>query len=220
MNCGKYKSQITDAVDGEFPGNELQTHLMECSSCRRDFEELKQVRQWMRAMPRHSLPHEVGTAVRVEYPRRSSFTRSDRFWMLVENSLKPLAIPAAAGIVVAVLFFAVMLNALWMTPTLANPADDVQLLLRTAPRSRSYNYLPIATDGSSNLPDEPILVETHIDPQGRVYDFKVLSGPGTPQVIQSLEKVLYFTVFDPATSFGRPAPGTAILSFRTVKVLG
>lgn len=221
MNCEEYKNLMEEAVgEGRVPAGTLQKHMETCSACRRDFKELSEVRHLMRRLPRYSVPREVATTIRVEGSRRSSFTFSDRFWMVVENSLKPIAIPAAAGLILAILFFAVMLNTLWMTPALANPGDDVQLSVRTAPRTRSYNYLPIATDGSSTLPDEPILVETRIDPQGRVYDFKVLSGPDTPPVIQSLEKVLYFTVFDPATSFGRPTDGKAILSFSKVKVLG
>jgi hypothetical protein len=113
-----------------------------------------------------------------------------------------------------------MLNTLWMSPTLANTSSDIQLSVRTAPRTRLNNYLVVATEGNNNLPDDPLLVETRIDPSGRVYDFRVLSGPNTPNVIHSLEQVLYFTVFDPATSFGRPTGGKAILSFRKVNVMG
>ena len=221
MNCQEYKDLMVEAVEeGQRAPATLQQHLDTCSSCRRDFKEISEVRRLMRRLPQYAVPRDVGTSIRSEYSRRSSFTFSDRFWMVVENSLKPIAIPAAAGLGLAILFFAVMLNTLWMTPALANAGDDVQLSLRTSPRTRSYNYPPIAAEGSNTLPDEPILVETRIDPQGRVYDFKVLSGPDTPPVIRSLEKVLYFTVFDPATSFGRPTDGKAILSFRKVKVLG
>ncbi len=221
MNCHEFRELIGDAVEAGEPQSEaLRGHLQICNACQQEFKELSQVKQWMRALPRHTAPREVEMGIRIEYSRHSSFSFGDRFWMMVEESLKPLAIPAAAGITLAVLFFAVMLNTLWMTPALANAADDVQLSVRTAPRTRSNNYLPIIYEGGSNLPDEPILVETRVDQQGRVYDFKVLSGPVTPPVIQSLEKMLYFTVFDPATSFGRPTPGKAILSFRTVKVLG
>jgi hypothetical protein len=221
MKCDKYKEMIFDSVEGDQRRHEeLIAHCATCASCRRQVEDLSQVKHLVRAMPRHSAPREVGLAVRVEYSRQASFTYGDRFWMGVENFLRPLALPAAAGVLLAILFFSVMLDTLWMSPALANASDDVQLSVRTAPRSRPNNYLPIAMEGSYNLPDEPILVETRVDPHGRVVDFKVLSGPSGPLVIQRLEQVLYFTVFDPATSFGRPTDGKAILSFRTVRVLG
>lgn len=221
MNCKEIKALMVEAVDGELQSHAaLQSHCESCGPCRRDYQELLQVKQWLHAMPRHPAPREVGMAIRVEYSRQSSFSFSDRFWVRMENALRPLAIPAAAGLILAVLCFSVLFNTLWMNPALANSSDDVQLSVRTAPRTRPNNYFPIVADSNSNLPDEPILVETHIDPHGRVYDFKVLSGPDSPYVIQSLEQVLYFTVFDPATSFGRPTGGKAILSFRKVKVLG
>jgi hypothetical protein len=221
MNCQEYKERIMDVVEGESEKRQaLETHLATCPSCQRDVEDLSRVKYWLHSMPHHSAPRELGLAIRAEYTRRASFTFSDRFWMRVENLLRPMAIPAVAGILLAVLCFSVTLSTLWVSPALANASDDVQLSVRTAPRSRPNNFLPITADGSYALPDEPILVETSIDPNGRVYDFKILSGPDTPHVIQSLEKVLYFSVFDPATSFGRPTPGKVILSFSTVRVLG
>lgn len=221
MNCQQYKELILDCVEGDLePQEALMAHCATCTSCRRDLEELSQVKSWVKAMPHHAAPRELDLTIRVEYSRRSSFSFSDRFWMTVENVFRPMAVPAAAGVVLAVLCFSVMLNMLWMTPSLGNGSDDVQLSLRTSPRTRPNNFLPLAVEGNSNLPDEPLLVETRVDPRGRVYDYKVLSGPDGPPVRQSLEQVLFFTVFDPATSFGRPIDGKAILSFRKVKVLG
>ncbi|MGB7620843.1 MAG: hypothetical protein WBN92_00680 [Terriglobia bacterium] len=221
MNCQEYKARIPDLVEGDRDGHQaLEAHFTVCPSCRHDYEELLQVKRWVQTLPHHSAPRELGLAIRAEYSRRASFTFGDRFWMRVENLLRPMAVPVVAGVLVAVLCFSVMFSSLWMTPAMPNAPGDVQLSIHTAPRSRPNSFVPIATDGNSSLPDEPLLVETSVDPHGRVYDFKILSGPDSPPVIESLERVLYFTVFDPATSFGRPTGGKAILSFRTVRVLG
>jgi hypothetical protein len=221
MNCQEYKERILDSIEGDRDELQaLQVHFANCPSCRRDYEELLQVKRWMQTLPHHSAPRELGLAIRAEYSRRASFSFSDRFWMRIENLFRPMAIPVVAGVLVAVLCFSVMLSSLWMTPALPNAPGDVQLSIHTSPRSRPNSFLPIATEGNNSLPDEPILVETSVDPHGRVYDFKILSGPDSPPVVKSLERVLYFTVFDPATSFGRPTGGKAILSFRTVRVLG
>ncbi|MBZ5536804.1 MAG: zf-HC2 domain-containing protein [Acidobacteriia bacterium] len=221
MNCQEYKERIMESVEGDHGAQQvLQAHFATCPSCRRDFEELSQVKKWMQNLPHHGAPRELGLAIRAEYSKRASFSFSDRFWMRIENLFRPMAVPALAGVLLAIVCFTVMFSTLWMTPALPNAPGDVQLSIHTAPRSRPNSLLPIATDGNSSLPDEPILVETSVDPHGRVYDFKILSGPDSPPVIESLERVLYFTVFDPATSFGRPTGGKAILSFRTVRVLG
>lgn len=221
MNCKAFRKVISEALDDASRRTpEFELHRDACFSCRREWEHLEQVKHWVHSLPRHTAPHDLDMAIRVEASRQSSFSFGDRFWMRVEDVFRPLALPAFGGLLLAVICFAMMLNTLWMSPSLANSSDDIQLPLRTAPRTRLVNYLPIATEGNTNLPDEPILVETHIDTSGRVYGFRVLSGPDTPSVIHSLEQVLYFTVFDPATSFGRPTDGKAILSFRKVKVLG
>jgi hypothetical protein len=221
MSCTRYKEHVLESVEGnQALAEELNSHLAVCESCRGEMEEMAQLKQWLHAMPHHAMPRELDLSIRSEYSRQASFKFSDRFSMMVENILRPLALPAAAGIVVAIICFSVLLNTLWMHPALANPSDDLQLTVRTAPRSRAGSYFPIVADSNSSLPDEPLLVETSVDTHGRVYSFRVLSGPNTPPVILSLEKVLYFTVFDPATSFGRPTSSKAILSFRTVRVLG
>ncbi|MDD5542080.1 MAG: hypothetical protein PHX83_02815 [Acidobacteriia bacterium] len=221
MNCKTFMKMIPQALDNvSLRTSEFESHRDSCVLCRREWEQLERTKHWVHSLPRHTVPHDLDMAIRVEASRHSSFSFGDRFWMRIEDALRPLALPAFGGLALAVICFAMMLNTLWMTPSLANNSDDIQVQVRTAPRTRPNNYLTIATEGNSNLPDEPLLVETHIDPRGRVYDFKVLSGPDTPSVIHSLEQVLYFTVFDPATSFGRPTDGKAILSFRKVKVLG
>lgn len=221
MSCQSFRQVIRELVEEGAPQTEaLKAHCAECDSCRNQWEELSQVKHWFQAIPDHAVPRDLDLAIRVEYSRNGSFGFKDRLWMMFENVMRPLAFPAASGLVVAVLCFVIIFPALWMRPALASSESDVQLSVRTAPRSRPRQLSPIVADGNSNLPDELILVETRIDQHGRVYDFKVLSGPDSPLVIQSLEQVLFFTVFDPATSFGRPTPGKAILSFSKVKVLG
>lgn len=221
MNCQEIRNLIRESVEaGEAMNEALKAHCAACDSCRAAWEELFQLKHWLQALPHHTAPRELDVAIRVEQSKRASFGFGDRLRMAFENFMRPLALPAATGVGVAVLCFAFLFPSLWMRPALRGSEGDVQLSVRTAPRTRPNPLLPIAADINGNFPDEPILVETRIDPRGRVYDYKVLSGPDSPLVIQSLERVLYFTVFDPATSFGRPTDGKAILSFRTVRVLG
>jgi hypothetical protein len=57
-------------------------------------------------------------------------------------------------------------------------------------------------------------VQLLIDETGRVVDFSVLKGKQSPQQIRQLEYLLVFTVFDPATMFGRPTSDTVTLAVR------
>jgi len=65
------------------------------------------------------------------------------------------------------------------------------------------------------------VIEAYVDSNGRVQDYRILSNPETstdlpPQV----KNMLIFTTFRPATSMGRPTPGTAVLSFSKISVKG
>jgi len=65
-----------------------------------------------------------------------------------------------------------------------------------------------------NTDDEAVVVEAHVDANGRIDDYRVLSQPDDAQsVLPQLKNLLIFTTFHPALSMGRPTSGTAVLSF-------
>jgi len=63
-----------------------------------------------------------------------------------------------------------------------------------------------------------VVVLTEIDNQGHVIDFHVLNGSGDAQQIRELRQLMVFTQFDPATRFGVPIPGKAIITLRGISV--
>ena len=59
------------------------------------------------------------------------------------------------------------------------------------------------------------------DADGRVQDYRILSGGDNGEgVLAELKNMLIFTTFHPATSFGRPTAGRAILTFSKIQVKG
>jgi len=65
------------------------------------------------------------------------------------------------------------------------------------------------------------VVEASIDANGRVQDYQLLSAPKDKDaVLTQLNNLLIFTTFRPATAFGRPTSGKAVLSFSMVSVKG
>ena len=61
---------------------------------------------------------------------------------------------------------------------------------------------------------EPLIVEAYVGADGRVQDYRVLSGgEDGSEVLSELKNMLIFATFRPATSFGRPTAGRAILAF-------
>ena len=60
-----------------------------------------------------------------------------------------------------------------------------------------------------------------VDANGRVESFRVISAPENAQkLLSKLDSMLIFTVFRPATAFGKPTPSRVVLSFSSVNVRG
>ena len=66
----------------------------------------------------------------------------------------------------------------------------------------------------------PVIVEAYVNGSGRVYDYRIVSGPTDQQTRTEVENLLLFSVFEPARFFGQPVRGLAVLSFSGVSVHG
>jgi hypothetical protein len=72
-----------------------------------------------------------------------------------------------------------------------------------------------------SISGDSLVIEAYIDSNGRVEDYRVLSNPEQTQDLPTqVKNMLIFTTFRPATSMGRPTPGTAVLSFSRISVKG
>jgi hypothetical protein len=60
-------------------------------------------------------------------------------------------------------------------------------------------------------------VQAFVNGEGRVYDYKILSGSTDAKTRSELEETLLFSIFDPAKVFGQPVRGTVLLSFAGVR---
>ena len=61
-----------------------------------------------------------------------------------------------------------------------------------------------------------VLVDAKVDAQGRVYDFDVIDGATDPATRIWVEANLLESVFKPATIFGVPVPGHAMMTYTAV----
>jgi hypothetical protein len=75
--------------------------------------------------------------------------------------------------------------------------------------------------GADNFNADAVVVQVYIGPDGRVQDYRILSAPNNLNGhLQQLNQMLIFTVFRPATAFGRPTLGSTVLSFSKINVQG
>jgi hypothetical protein len=96
-------------------------------------------------------------------------------------------------------------------------ARDVPLEISSAPRLLYSSFQPADAIGGH---DNPIVLQVFVDGQGRVYDYKVLSGQVDAEARQSIDNLLLFSVFSPARSWDQPVRGTTLMSFSGISVKG
>ena len=130
-----------------------------------------------------------------------------------EELMRPFAIPAAGGIMSAILLFGVL------SPQLAARTErnhsDVPTGLYTMPALKATG--PVAFDL------DVIEVELIIDEQGRMVDY-VLPEPQRsivkkhPALQRSIEHSLLFTEFTPATAFGQPTGSKIKVTFQASSI--
>ena len=122
-----------------------------------------------------------------------------------------MLIPATGGVLTAVISFCLIMGS-HVAPVTDIP--DVTLQVVTPPR------VQILAPMDFNSGDNALVVLAQISAQGRAKGYRVLSGQGSPEVMRRLDRMIYFSVFHPATTFGKPTDGEVVLSLRRITVRG
>jgi len=221
MTCGQAKSLFSPYLDGAVTGTEMQAvgrHLEGCESCQRQYISLRQTQQLLSKVGRRKVPAEVGLKLRVAMSQE--IARSKRpvlanMFVRLSNAISSMMVPATAGLASAVLVFGVLMG--FMTVPLQAGNPDVPLVVGTDPQVQQISFgatLDSIHEGS-------LVIEADVDSHGRVQDYRILSDEGTsPELLPQVKNMLIFTTFRPATAFGRPTTGRAILSFSKISVKG
>lgn len=214
MNCSETRKQLSCYVDGDLDWkaeSQLRRHLEACAVCTEQAVQLEAVRSLVRQHGRVEPPADLALQIKLAVSRRVQLNLWDRLNVRLDNFLRPLALPAAAGLVAAFLTFGVLIQTFVNRPVLT---EDVPLALTTPPRLR------LAPPITFNTTDDGLSVMTNVDNEGRIIDYRVLNGPRDPHQLSELRQVLVFTQFEPATLFGKPTSGRIIINFRRISVKG
>ncbi len=222
MKCTDARPLFSANLDGVLPGAQMQRlseHLEVCQECSVQYASLSQTQRLVASLGRRRPPQDLALKLRVAISREAALRR-ERSWQTwsvrLEDAFRAFMIPATAGIISAVIFFGVMIG-FFALPSSVSAADQDLPAFYTPPQLAS---LPVEPGIASAIP-ESVVVETIVDANGRVQDYRVLSGPqDTSQYSTQLDSVMIFTTFRPATSFGRPTVGRAVLSFAKINVRG
>jgi hypothetical protein len=221
MTCGQAKSLFSAYLDGAVSGAQMQTlgrHLEDCGGCNQHYVSLRQTQQVLSKVGRRKAPADLGLKLRVAISQEIARTRRpvlESVLVRLGNAINAMMVPATAGLASAVLVFGVLMG--FMAVPLQAGTPDVPLVVGTDPQLQQINFgatLDSVHEGS-------LVIEAVVDSSGRVQDYRVLSNSGTsPDLLPKVKNMLIFTTFRPATSFGRPIGGRAVLSFSNISVKG
>jgi len=224
MNCDRARSLFSSYLDGAVSGHQMQAvsqHLGDCAGCQVEYAAWRRTQRLVSSLGRKAAPPELALRLRVAISQAAA-QRTQRRWqgllVRIENLADAFMLPAMAGLVSAIVFFGVLIGFMAMPVQLSAARDDVPTLLYTPPRLQA---MPSDLGLQSAPNAEPVVVETLVDANGRVQDYRILSGPpDTRRLEPQLNNIMIFTTFQPATTFGVPTPSRAVLSFAKINVGG
>jgi len=217
MKCAETRMLFSPYLDGVLTGRQMRDlvqHLGVCEQCSAEYRQLCQTQQAVASLGRKKAPPELELSLRVALSQERVRQRPlAGLQVRLENALNAFMVPATAGMLSAVVFFGLLIG-FFAIPASSN---DVPTMLYTPP---TLALSPFSASMDSASADS-IVVEAYVDANGRVQDYRILSAPKDAPITKPvLENMLIFTVFHPATAFGRPISGRAVLSFSNINVRG
>ena len=223
--CGAMKAKFSEYLDGRLTGQEMQriaAHLEGCGACAAEWTSLREIQASLALLGPVPEPADLPLRIRVVVSQERARSRQSFFhkWNLAwQNTVGPFLLQAAAGFASAVVLLGtvILLVGIVAKPEAAQANGDEPLGNATGPR---LIYSPTMGDNGFAALPAPVVVEAYINGQGRVYDYRIVSGPNDPATRSEVEDLLLPLIYEPARFFGQPVRGLAVLSFSGVSVRG
>ncbi|HWF67757.1 MAG TPA: zf-HC2 domain-containing protein [Acidobacteriaceae bacterium] len=218
--CSSIRSQFSEYLDGAVSGAEMQVmaaHLDGCGECASEFAKWRGLQLLLASVGPAKPPADLGLRLRVAISQERARTMRGRLdgWQLYwQNSLAPVLARGAAGLASAVILLgalALMVGAVGSPLTVAakEAVDTAAAASTSTPR---FLYTVGGTDSRATF-RQPVMVEVDVSKSGRVYNYRIISGPQSPAVHEQLDNFLLMSHFTPALFYGNPVPSQAVLSF-------
>src|ERR1700722_8019874 len=208
MSCYCVQESMSSYLDNRLPEPDrsfVAKHLSQCDECAARQERAVQLRRSLRSLPMAAPPARLATDLRIlaskEVLRRqrmgslSSLLRYgiERCRLPIDNLMRPLALPAAGGLVSALFIFVTLIPSLGFLR--GDSSNDKPTALYT-----EASVVSMADVASRSKSSDDTVVEVQINELGHMVDYRVLQG----QMSSEIGNLLLFTTFTPATMFLQP----------------
>jgi len=224
MSCQFTQESLSRYLDNRLPEPErsgVVLHLAACGECATRHEQMVELRENLRSLPIALAPARLATDLRVlaskelvRNRRRSSIFALMQSWrdaarLVIDNLMRPLALPAVGGGLTSALFiFGMLMPNLGF---LRNATNDTPSGIYT-----EASVIKVAAFASPGKSNDDTVVEVQINEQGRMVDYNVLQG----QMTGEIGNLLLFTTFNPATMFLQPTAGKVVIRRSQIVVKG
>jgi anti-sigma factor RsiW len=241
--CTSIRERFSAYLDGALTGVAMQqtaAHLERCAECQREFTSWRAMQAMLAQVGPAKAPADLALRLRVALSQEHAHTTRHslaRWQVRWQNTMAPFLVRASAGFASAVLLLgtaAVLVGAFAAPQTVE--ARDASADAATSPRFL-YSMLASSSPEANKIrPSEGsphavarataienanvVVVEAYVNSAGRVYDYRIISGPNDAASREQVENLLLFSVFEPARSFGEPVRGVAVLTLSGISVQG
>lgn len=224
MNCESVRRLVALFREEEMPPRERQivaAHLPACEDCDLYTRDLRYVQTSLRRSPQMAVPQSLTSKLMVSasYDRErrqgaGEFSSPWQRWqtrarLMMQDLMKPLAVPAAGGLLSSILFFTMLVN----TFAVGMPAQD-DIPLGVVTQATVDTVSPFGFTGSE------MIVELSIDKAGKVVGVSTHNVVLTREEMNHLGRLVLFTKFNPATADGQPVSGKILLKSLGINVRG
>jgi len=224
LNCKSVRSTLWDFAAGTLDESDrlmVATHLGECRGCHLHRAEVRSLRTGLKSLPEKTVSPMLHTRLRVIASRERSrqALRRDlaariaelraRARLVFDNLLRPIAVPAAGGMLASFLCFGVIVDTLQYHPEWQN---DIPVGL----------YTQVAIDDVSpfSVNGKDVMVQLTIDKNGAVSGFEVPQGTATEDQMREIGNMVLYSSFTPATAFGQPVTGKILVNILHINIRG
>jgi anti-sigma factor RsiW len=237
MSCDNVQERVSSILDRDVPVAERENvlaHIGSCRDCSTYLETQQEMRATLRRLSRPPVPADLTAKLRVvasherqRHLRKVSLSArwqafQDRVQLVLDNMMRPLALPFAGGLVSSIMMFGLLVPSLTFQHAFADqvlftyPDGEVVML---APNG-TYTLVPESENAPRiqradvAAPETANAVDLILDQRGRVFDWSVVQGELTPD----LANIIMLGEFSPATNMGVPvASKVRAFQFRNVQ---